>query len=322
MFGNAAITGKGPRTVAGTEKAPLSTEELAARYDVERIKRLTTVRAATARCATSTSTSTPTRTSSRGIERDVIIEETDVVVIGTGWAGMSTAAYLTKQGVTNYRMLDKAGDFGGTWYWNRYPGCMCDVESYTYLPLLEEVGYMPTKKYAHAQEIFEYAQTARAPLRHVPARAVPDRGHGHGVGRGRQAVDGRHRPRRPAGGPLRRDLRRRAAQGEAAGHPRHRDLPGSRRSTPAAGTTTTPAALPRCRWTSCTTRRSAIIGTGATAVQAVPKLAEAAEAALRVPAHAVVGQPSQPARHRSGVVRRDVLEAGLARGAHGELHRA
>ena len=72
--------------------------------------------------------------------------------------GMSTAAYLTKQGVTYYRIIDKAGDFGGTWYWNRYPGCMCDVESYTYLPLLEEVGYMPTKKYAHAQEIFEYAQ--------------------------------------------------------------------------------------------------------------------------------------------------------------------
>jgi cyclohexanone monooxygenase len=90
--------------------------------------------------------------------REAIVEETDVVVIGTGWAGMSTAAYLTKQGVTNYRMLDKAGDFGGTWYWNRYPGCMCDVESYSYLPLLEDVGYMPTKKYAHAHEIFQYAQ--------------------------------------------------------------------------------------------------------------------------------------------------------------------
>ena len=90
--------------------------------------------------------------------RDPLVEETDVVVVGSGWAGMSTAAHLTKQGITSYRIIDKAGDFGGTWYWNRYPGCMCDVESYTYLPLLEEVGYMPTKKYAHAQEIFEYAQ--------------------------------------------------------------------------------------------------------------------------------------------------------------------
>ncbi len=93
-----------------------------------------------------------------GFTRPPVVEETDVVVVGTGWAGMSTAAYLAKEGVTSYRMIDKAGDFGGTWYWNRYPGCMCDVESYTYLPLLEDVGYMPKRKYAHAQEIFEYAQ--------------------------------------------------------------------------------------------------------------------------------------------------------------------
>jgi cyclohexanone monooxygenase len=90
--------------------------------------------------------------------REAIAEQVDVVVVGSGWAGMSTAAHLTKQGVTSYRIIDKAGDFGGTWYWNRYPGCMCDVESYTYLRLLEEVGYMPTKKYAHAQVIFQYAQ--------------------------------------------------------------------------------------------------------------------------------------------------------------------
>ena len=94
-----------------------------------------------------------------GFTRDAVVEETDVVIVGSGWAGMTTAAYLTKQGITSYRMIDKAGDFGGTWYWNRYPGCMCDVESYTYLPLLEEVGFMPTRKYAHAQEIFEYAQS-------------------------------------------------------------------------------------------------------------------------------------------------------------------
>ena len=95
---------------------------------------------------------------SEPFERDPRAESTEVLIVGAGWAGMCTAAYLTKQGVTDYRIVDKAGDFGGTWYWNRYPGCMCDVESYTYLPLLEEVGYMPTKRYAHAQEIFEYAQ--------------------------------------------------------------------------------------------------------------------------------------------------------------------
>jgi cation diffusion facilitator CzcD-associated flavoprotein CzcO len=84
--------------------------------------------------------------------------ETRVVVVGGGFAGMLTAIELTKRGVTDFRLVEKAGDFGGTWYWNRYPGCMCDVESYTYLPLLEETGYMPTERYASAPEIFAYCQ--------------------------------------------------------------------------------------------------------------------------------------------------------------------
>src|ERR1700712_5957947 len=95
---------------------------------------------------------------SERITRESLVEETDVVVVGTGWAGMSTAAHLTKQGVTDYRLIDKAGDFGGTWYWNRYPGCMCDVESLIYLPLLEETGYTPTMRYAPAAEIFQHCQ--------------------------------------------------------------------------------------------------------------------------------------------------------------------
>ncbi len=93
-----------------------------------------------------------------GFTRDPIIEETEVVIVGGGFAGMLTAINLLREGVTDFRMVEKAGDFGGTWYWNRYPGCMCDVESYTYLPLLEETGYMPTEKYASASEIFAYCQ--------------------------------------------------------------------------------------------------------------------------------------------------------------------
>ena len=93
-----------------------------------------------------------------GFTRDPIIEETDVVVVGAGFAGMLTSVHLLERGVTDFRIIDKAGDFGGTWYWNRYPGCMCDVESYTYLPLLEETGYMPSMKYAQAPEIFEHCQ--------------------------------------------------------------------------------------------------------------------------------------------------------------------
>jgi cation diffusion facilitator CzcD-associated flavoprotein CzcO len=90
--------------------------------------------------------------------REPITEQTQVVIVGAGFAGMLTAVNLLKRGVTDFRIIDKAGDFGGTWYWNRYPGCMCDVESYTYLPLLEETGYMPTMKYAGAPEIFAHCQ--------------------------------------------------------------------------------------------------------------------------------------------------------------------
>lgn len=91
--------------------------------------------------------------------RDALTEEVDVVVLGGGFAGMLAAIDLTRRGITDFRIIEKAGDFGGTWYWNRYPGCMCDVDATIYLPLLEETGYMPTEKYASASEIFAYCQT-------------------------------------------------------------------------------------------------------------------------------------------------------------------
>lgn len=93
-----------------------------------------------------------------GFTRDPVVEEPLVVIVGGGFAGMLTAIHLAESGIRDVRIVEKAGDFGGTWYWNRYPGCMCDVESYTYLPLLEETGYMPTEKYASAAEIFSYCQ--------------------------------------------------------------------------------------------------------------------------------------------------------------------
>ncbi|MBL8775501.1 MAG: NAD(P)/FAD-dependent oxidoreductase [Acidimicrobiales bacterium] len=93
-----------------------------------------------------------------GFTREPVDEEHEVLVVGGGFAGMLTTINLKAHGVEDIRIIDKAGDFGGTWYWNRYPGCMCDVESYTYLPLLEETGYMPTEKYASASEIFAYCQ--------------------------------------------------------------------------------------------------------------------------------------------------------------------
>jgi cyclohexanone monooxygenase len=92
------------------------------------------------------------------IEREPLTDEVDVVVIGGGFGGLLAGARLREAGVTDLRVIEKGGDFGGTWYWNRYPGAMCDVESYIYLPLLEELGYVPSEKYVHAPEILEHSR--------------------------------------------------------------------------------------------------------------------------------------------------------------------
>ena len=93
-----------------------------------------------------------------GFTRPALHEALDAVIIGGGFGGLLAAARLQKEGLSNIRIIEKAGDFGGTWYWNRYPGAQCDIESYVYLPLLEETGYMPKEKYSFAPEIFEHAQ--------------------------------------------------------------------------------------------------------------------------------------------------------------------
>src|ERR1700723_678717 len=90
--------------------------------------------------------------------RDPVRDDIDVLIIGGGLSGLTTAARLRQQGVKSIRIVEKGADFGGTWYWNRYPGAACDVESYIYLPLLEELGYVPTEKYAKAPEIYEYCR--------------------------------------------------------------------------------------------------------------------------------------------------------------------
>ena len=82
----------------------------------------------------------------------------EVLVIGGGFGGLIAAARLTEGGFDDLKILEKGGDFGGTWYWNRYPGAQCDIESYIYLPLLEETGYMPKEKYSFQPEILEHAQ--------------------------------------------------------------------------------------------------------------------------------------------------------------------
>ena len=90
--------------------------------------------------------------------RAPITDEIEVAIIGGGFSVLLASARLTEQGVTDFRIIEAGGDFGGTWYWNRYPGAQCDTESYCYLPLLEELGYMPREKYSYVTEIFEHSQ--------------------------------------------------------------------------------------------------------------------------------------------------------------------
>ncbi|MER5390012.1 NAD(P)/FAD-dependent oxidoreductase [Saccharopolyspora sp. NPDC002686] len=92
-----------------------------------------------------------------GFTRAPIHDQVDAVVIGGGFGGLLAGARLRQAGLERIRIVEKGGDFGGTWYWNRYPGIHCDIESYVYLPLLEEVGHVPEWKYAPGEEIRQHA---------------------------------------------------------------------------------------------------------------------------------------------------------------------
>jgi cyclohexanone monooxygenase len=90
--------------------------------------------------------------------RESKTDHVTIAVIGGGFAGLLTGARLKEAGITDLRIVEKGGDFGGTWYWNRYPGAQCDTTSFIYMPLLEETGHMPTEKYAHGPEILEHSR--------------------------------------------------------------------------------------------------------------------------------------------------------------------
>jgi cyclohexanone monooxygenase len=92
------------------------------------------------------------------LEREPRFDEVDVVVIGGGFGGLLAGARLKEAGITDVHIIEKGGDYGGTWYWNRYPGAQCDIEAYIYLPLLEELGYVPKEKYTRAAEILEHSR--------------------------------------------------------------------------------------------------------------------------------------------------------------------
>ena len=90
--------------------------------------------------------------------REPLTDEVTVAFIGGGFAGLVTGARLKEAGIDDVRLIEKGGDFGGTWYWNRYPGAQCDTASFIYMPLLEETGHMPSEKYAHAPEILGHCK--------------------------------------------------------------------------------------------------------------------------------------------------------------------
>src|SRR5664279_4734124 len=83
----------------------------------------------------------------------------DVVVVGAGFAGMYMLHRLRGQGFS-VRVYEQGGDVGGTWYWNRYPGARCDVESMQYSYSFSEELQQEwdwSESYAPQPEILKYA---------------------------------------------------------------------------------------------------------------------------------------------------------------------
>jgi cation diffusion facilitator CzcD-associated flavoprotein CzcO len=90
--------------------------------------------------------------------REPLFDTVDCLFIGGGFSALLTSARLREKGVERIRIVERGADVGGTWYWNRYPGVACDVVAYDYLPLLDEMGYVPKNHYAKGDEILAHCQ--------------------------------------------------------------------------------------------------------------------------------------------------------------------
>ena len=130
-----------------------------AKYQEERDKRLRSESGRTYQYARGDFSRYAADPNAAPLARPPVVDEVDVAVVGAGIGGLLAGARLRETGdVETIRLVDAAGDVGGTWYWNRFPGLRCDVESYVYMPLLEELGTMPTEKYATGAEILAHCQ--------------------------------------------------------------------------------------------------------------------------------------------------------------------
>ena len=250
-------------------------------------------------------------------ERDPIVEDADVVILGGGFAGLLAGAYLKKAGVEGIRVIEMAGDFGGVWYWNRFPGIQCDNDAYCYIPLLEELDFMPSKKFADGAEIFQHCRnigkhfglydgalfsTQVRELRWDDAterwRISTDRGDDIRARFVVMAQGSYNRPKLP-------------------GIPGHQGLQRATCSTPRAGTTTTPAVTPTAAWTSWPTsasRSSAPARPESSWCRTSAAMPQQLFVFQRTPSS--VDAAHQPA-HRSRLGR--LAAAGLAGGAQAQL---
>ncbi len=212
----------------------------------------------------------------RPVTREPRTEHATVAVVGGGFAGLIAAVRLRESGVDDICVIEKASGFGGTWYWNRYPGAQCDVESYVYLPLLEETGYIPTEKYAAGPEILQHCHriAEQFGLYERALLSTEVTGLSWDADRGVWAISTNHGDRLTAryvavgGGPLHR--------------PKLPGIPGLDRFEGHAFHTSRwdyayTGGGPAGGLTGLAGRRVGVIGTGATAVQVVPRVAEWAE---------------------------------------------
>ncbi|CAN5269467.1 NAD(P)/FAD-dependent oxidoreductase [soil metagenome] len=147
-----------PATSLGPQPAVYDADWVRAKYQIERDKRIRTDGLAQFVEVTADFSHYADDPYTERVDREPVNDHVQVLIIGAGLGSLIAAARLQEEGIDDIRVVDTAGDFGGTWYWNRYPGIQCDIESYIYLPLLEELNYMPTERYAHGAEIREHLQ--------------------------------------------------------------------------------------------------------------------------------------------------------------------